>query len=281
MRRTKSALPGGNKGDWLLKGTDNVPATPLRFKSSTVEVKILWLVNFKKKDPLKMFCISFHVFFPTPERGRQFIVVRKGCQGTVHGYQQADCGLPKADSWSCARDQREVFGPGQAGELQKHILHTSHHVYLPLSFQRPHSALFLLSPAKSLVWYFDKTPACSALLQKRLSSFDKDHFCRMILEKQDCARCEADPWQSIQCTTGGWTGSAGAPNWLKLGTWDRTTGVGWAEGSMGCQWAVNTKCLQRSPAAEVSSAVVHVPCGHWFGIRQAAALWIICSHPNT
>lgn len=41
--------------------------------------------------------------------------------------------------------------PEQAGGLQKHVLHASQHVYLPLSFHSPHSALSLLAPAKSVV----------------------------------------------------------------------------------------------------------------------------------
>lgn len=51
-------------------------------------------------------------------------------------------------------------------------------------------------------------------------------------------------------------------------------------GQQGCQWAANTKCLQRSVAAYVRSAVLQAACGHWLDIRQAAESLIIGSHPN-
>lgn len=106
----------------------------------------------------------------------------------VHGYQQADSGLPKAASGAVPGSK--LSGP------------TRQHVYLLLSFHRLPQCPSLLFPAKSLVWHFDKTPACSTLLQKGLSCFDKDEepFCRMTLEKQGWAsRSEASPCWCMQC----------------------------------------------------------------------------------
>lgn len=153
-----------------------------------------WLIS-RKKSPKKVLC-KLSCIFATPEKGRQFIVVKKGRQGTLFmTISRLTVGSQRLLPGAVPGIKGKCLAPGQAGGLQKCILHTNQHVYLPLSFHSPHNALSLSSPAKSLVWYFDKTPACSTLLQKGLSSFNKDPFCRMILEKQGWAnRGEAGPW---------------------------------------------------------------------------------------
>lgn len=126
-------------------------------------------------------------FFSTPERGQQFIVVGKGWQGTltVHGYQQADSGLPKAPSWSCAREQRELSGP-RTGRWAAEASST-HQPAWPLSFHSPHSALPFHPQPRAWWDTLTRHPYAQTLQQKGLSSFNKDPLCRMILEKQGFA----------------------------------------------------------------------------------------------